>query len=106
MGAANLWRYIMDGNQTTDRQRVPWNKDKLVGQKAPFKPKDVWATRARMEREHRTRELALMNLGIDSKLRGCDLGALNLGRGTNAASRCLNSAATSPSAWCRRVRGT
>jgi hypothetical protein len=50
----------------------------LVGQKAPFKPKDVWAMRAHMERGHRTRELALFNLGIDSKLRGCDLVALKL----------------------------
>jgi hypothetical protein len=53
--------------------REPWNKGKLVGQKAPFKPKDVWAMRARLQQEHRTRELALLILGIDSKLRGCDL---------------------------------
>ena len=68
----------MESNQPAGRQRVPWNKGKLVGQKAPFKPKDVWAMRARMEREHRTRELALFNLGIDSKLRGCDLVALKV----------------------------
>jgi hypothetical protein len=35
------WSFIMEANQTTVRQRVPWNKSKLVGQKAPFKPKDV-----------------------------------------------------------------
>lgn len=68
----------METNQTAPRQRVPWNKGKLVGQKAPFKPKDVWAMRAKMQRAHRTRELALLNLGIDSKLRGCDLAALKL----------------------------
>ena len=56
----------MEVNQAAPRQRIPWNKGKLVGQKAPFKPKDVWAIRARMERERRTRELALFNLGIDS----------------------------------------
>lgn len=68
----------MEASQTTGRTRVPWNKGKLVGQKAPFKPKDVWAIRARMAQRHRTRELALFNLGIDSKLRGCDLGALRV----------------------------
>lgn len=68
----------METNQTASRQRVPWNKGKLVGRKAPFKPKDVWAMRARMEREHRTRELTLFHLGIDSKLRGCDRVALKV----------------------------
>src|SRR5499427_9677710 len=53
--------------------REPWNKGKLVGQKAPFKPKDIWALRVRLQMENRVRELALFNLGIDSKLRGCDL---------------------------------
>jgi site-specific recombinase XerC len=55
------------------RRREPWNKGKIVGQKAPFKPKDIWALRVRLQMENRTRELALLNLGIDSKLRGCDL---------------------------------
>jgi integrase len=52
---------------------TPWNKGKLVGQKAPLKPKEVWAIRARLQMEDRTRELALFDLGIDSKLRACDL---------------------------------
>ena len=52
---------------------VPWNKGKLVGQKAPLKPKEVWAIRARLQMENRARELALFDLGIDSKLRACDL---------------------------------
>ena len=69
---------IMETNSTERRQREPWNKGKLVGQKAPFKPKDVWAMRARMQQEHRTRDLVLLNLGIDSKLRGCDLVALKV----------------------------
>jgi integrase len=68
----------METNLTARRQRIPWNKGKLVGQKAPFKPKDLWAMRARMEQEPRTRELALFNLSIDGKLRGCDLVALKL----------------------------
>lgn len=58
--------------------REPWNKGKIVGQKAPFKPKDIWALRARFQLEDRKRELALLNLGIDSKLRGCDLVALKV----------------------------
>src|SRR5262245_49209043 len=52
---------------------VPWNKGKLVGQKAPLKPKEVWAIRARLQMENRAREVALFDLGIDSKLRACDL---------------------------------
>ena len=52
---------------------APWNKGKLVGQKAPFKPQEVWAIRVRLQMESRARELALFDLGIDSKLRACDL---------------------------------
>lgn len=58
--------------------REPWNKGKIVGQKAPFKLKDIWALRVRLQMEGRVRELALFNLGIDSKLRGCDLVALKV----------------------------
>jgi hypothetical protein len=58
--------------------REPWNKGKIVGQKAPFKLKDTWAMRVRLEMEGRVRELAQFNLGIDSKLRGCDLVALRV----------------------------
>ena len=58
--------------------REPWNKGKIVGQKAPFKPKDIWTLRVRLQMEDRVRELALLNLGIDSKLRGCDLVALKV----------------------------
>ncbi len=53
--------------------REVWNKGKLVGQKAPFKLKEIWAIRVRLQRQGRTRELALFDLGIDSKLRACDL---------------------------------
>ena len=49
------------------------DKGKLLGQKPPLKLKDIWAIRIRLELDHRTRELALFNLAIDSKLRGCDL---------------------------------
>lgn len=65
----------MESNASTVH-REPWNKGKIVGQKAPFKFKDIWALRIRLQMEDRVRELALFNLGIDSKLRGCDLVAL------------------------------
>lgn len=54
-------------------RREPWNKGKLVGQKAPLKLRDIWNIRVRLQLAHRTRELALFELGLDSKLRGCDL---------------------------------
>jgi site-specific recombinase XerC len=56
----------------------PWNKGKLIGQKAPLRPKDIWSIRIRLQMQKRTRELALFNLGFDSKLRGCDLVALRV----------------------------
>jgi hypothetical protein len=63
---------IMEANASAGR-REPWNKGKIVGQKAPFKLKDIWALRVRLQMASRVRELALFDLGIDSKLRGCDL---------------------------------
>ena len=72
--------------------REPWNKGKIVGQKAPFKLKDIWALRVRLQMESRVRELALFNLGIDSKLRGCDLVALKVRdvcHGTDVATRAI-----------------
>jgi len=57
----------------TTQSREPWNKGKLVGQKPPLKPKDIWAIRIHLHNEHQVRDLALFNLAIDSKLRGCDL---------------------------------
>jgi integrase len=55
------------------RHRVPWNKGKLVGQKAPLRLKEIWAIRIRLQLGERARELALFNLAVDSKLRSCDL---------------------------------
>src|SRR5262249_26280928 len=66
------------GSNANAVHREPWNKGKIVGQKAPFKLKDIWALRVRLQMESRARELALFNLGIDSKLRGCDLVALKV----------------------------
>jgi len=53
--------------------RPTWNKGRIVGQKRPLLPKHVWAIRVRFEIVHNHRDLALFNLAIDSKLRGCDL---------------------------------
>ena len=53
--------------------REPWNKGKLVGQKAPLKLKEIWAIRIRLQLSANARDLALFNLAIDSKLRACDL---------------------------------
>jgi len=52
---------------------------KLTGQKPALKMKEVWAIRARLELRRDVRELALFNMAIDSKLRGCDLVRLKVG---------------------------
>jgi integrase len=57
----------------------PWNKGKVVGQKPPLQAKHVWAVRTRLQLAKRRRDLALFNLAIDSKLRGCDLVSLSVG---------------------------
>src|SRR5208283_588018 len=53
--------------------RTPWNKGRLIGAKPPLRPKHVWTIRTKLQVEHRTRDLAMFNLAIDSKLRGCDV---------------------------------
>ena len=57
----------------TPKGSIPWNKGKLIGQKPPLKLKEIWAVRVRLQLASRIRDLALFNLAIDSKLRGCDL---------------------------------
>jgi site-specific recombinase XerC len=68
----------MDTATNTVWRVTPWNKGKLLGQKTPLKLKEIWAIRIRLQLDHRARELALFNLAIDSKLRGCDLVALRV----------------------------
>jgi integrase len=63
----------MESPEIVVARRTPWNKGKLVGQKAPLKLKEIWAIRVRLQLGNRQRELALFNLAIDSKLRACDL---------------------------------
>jgi integrase len=70
----------------------PWNKGKLIGQKAPLKLKEIWAIRVRLELSQRTRDLALFNLAIDSKLRACDLVKLkvrDISQGDRVSSRAI-----------------
>ena len=57
---------------------MPWNKGKLIGAKPPLRPKHVWSIRTKLQVEGRTRDLAMFNLAIDSKLRGCDVVALRV----------------------------
>ncbi|XSC43277.1 tyrosine-type recombinase/integrase [Bradyrhizobium sp. RDT10] len=59
-------------------KRVPWNKGKLTGAKPLLRPKHVWSIRTKLQIEARTRDLALFNLAIDSKLRGCDVVAIRV----------------------------
>src|SRR5215472_1543415 len=59
-------------------RRTPWNKGRLIGPKPPLRSKHVWAIRTRLQVEGRIRDLAMFNLAVDSKLRGCDVVALKV----------------------------
>jgi integrase len=61
-----------------DTRQTPWNKGKLIGSKPPLRTKDVWSIRTKLQVEKRTRDLAMFNLAIDSKLRGCDVVSLKV----------------------------
>src|ERR1700730_15826761 len=72
---------IMQDHENADPttlKRVPWNKDKLIGAKPPLRAKHVWSIRTKLQVEGRIRDLAMFNLAIDSKLRGCDVVALKI----------------------------
>src|SRR5947207_7889169 len=82
----------MDTSTRTTGGVMPWNKGKLLGQKPPLKLKEIWAIRIRLQLDHRTRDLALFDLAVDSKLRGCDLVALRVHdvvQGSRIASRAI-----------------
>ena len=69
-----------------------WNKGKLVGQKAPLRLRDIWAIRVRLQIAEKSRDLALFNLAIDSKLRACDLTKLrvrDVAHGEHVSSRAI-----------------
>jgi integrase len=68
-----------DGNLAIPTsKRAPWNKGKLIGAKPPLRQKHVWAIRTMLQAERSKRELAMFNLAIDSKLRGCDVVAIRV----------------------------
>lgn len=79
-------------NTSTTSSHQPWNKGKLVGQKAPLRLKDIWAIRVRLQIAEETRDLALFDLAIDSKLRVCDLTKLrvrDVAHGEHVSSRAI-----------------
>ena len=63
----------------TSRAYQPWNKGKFTGPKPPLQARHVWAIRTRLQLAERKRDLALFNIAIDSKLRGCDVVSLRVG---------------------------
>jgi integrase len=65
-------------NFASPARRTPWNKGKLIGARPPLRSKHVWSIRTRLQVEGRVRDLAMFNLAIDSKLRGCDVVALKV----------------------------
>lgn len=74
------------------KQRPAWNKGRLLGQKPPLKPKEIWSLRIRLQLAGKTRDLALFNLAVDSKLRACDLVSLRVRdvyQGSMVASRAI-----------------
>jgi integrase len=60
------------------QRRVPCNKGKLTGAKPPLRPKHVCSIRTKLQIEGRARDLAMFNLAVDSKLRGCDVVAIRV----------------------------
>lgn len=70
--------FFQKNSRTPVPQYTPWNKGKLIGPKPPLQPKHVWAIRTRLQIAGKVRDLALFNLAIDSKLRGCDLVSLKM----------------------------
>ena len=62
----------------TTSTRGPWNKGKLIGAKPPLRQKHVWAIRGMLQNARNKRDLAMFNLAIDSKLRGCDVVAIKV----------------------------
>ena len=73
----------------------PWNKDRIIGQKRPLQISHIWGILIRLELEGKTRDLALFNMALDSKLRGCDLVKpkylmLHMGALFQAELRCCN----------------
>ena len=88
----------MQDQAYTTPTRVPWNKGKVTGAKPPLRPKHVWSIRTKLQIEGRARDLAMFNLAIDSKLRGCDVVAMKVPIGEMTA-RLLDHPPRRTGAW-------
>jgi hypothetical protein len=83
---AGAWAGLVDGGKAMSAIQVPivlpkapaWSKGRIIGLKRPLQLKHVWAIRVRLEIADNIRDLALFNMAIDSKLRGCDLARLKV----------------------------
>ncbi len=69
----------MDIQAQSQLPHQPWNLGRIIGPKPPLKPRHIWAIRTCLQHDGRVRDLAMFNLAIDSKLRGCDLVRLRVG---------------------------
>ena len=60
---------------TTSQQsaKQSWNRGWIIGPKPPLKPRHIWAIRTRLQHDGHIPDLAMINVAIHSKLRGCDL---------------------------------
>jgi integrase len=67
-----------DHHPDTSTGNRPWTRGKLTGQTPPLQPRHVWAIRTRLQLSKKVRDLALFNVAIDSKLRGCDVVRLRI----------------------------
>ena len=70
---------MTDSSNQIVPKKIPWNKSRFTGPKPPLKPRQIWGIRTRLQMAKRTRDLALFDLALDSKLRGCDLVRLRIG---------------------------
>jgi hypothetical protein len=75
---SGVWPCLIKIRLSRRPKREPWNKGKFTGARPPLRPKHVWAIRSKLQAEERTRDLAMFNLAIDSKLRACDVVALKV----------------------------
>ena len=85
-------------------RRPPWNKGKLIGAKPPLRPSHVWSIRTKLLMGGRKRDLALFNLPLDSKLRGCEFVAVRNRRNVRRKRRAPSLKVTSTSrCWGRLI---
>lgn len=81
LSLSNQRRSSVDTKQNWSPERLPnapWNKDKIIGSKPPLRTKNVWSIRTKLQIAGRLRDLAMFNVAIDSKLRGCDVVSLKV----------------------------